>query len=208
MKKNGKLVNCAKCGKSIYKPLYILRKNKNIFCSQKCHYEFQKKKTRYEIINNYIKFKLYDKQKREYTCLIDIEDKYLLERSWFISFSNNGNSFWITNNKRQKLHRIILNCPDNKIVDHINHNTLDNRKQNLRICTYLENNQNKKSAYKTSTTGIRNVYYKKSINKYFCKVCYKGKSHFAGYFPNTAEGLKLAIDSAKDLRLKYLSFST
>lgn len=41
-----------------------------------------------------------------------------------------------------KLHRFIMNCPKNKIVDHINHDTLDNRKCNLRICTIFENQQN------------------------------------------------------------------
>lgn len=41
-----------------------------------------------------------------------------------------------------QLHRLITNCPRNKVVDHINHNTKDNRRANLRICTQKENMQN------------------------------------------------------------------
>lgn len=48
------------------------------------------------------------------------------------------------NNKLIKLHRFLLNPPKDKVVDHINWNTLDNRRENLRICTIQENGLNKK----------------------------------------------------------------
>jgi hypothetical protein len=40
--------------------------------------------------------------------------------------------------------REIMDCPDNMLVDHRDHITLNNQKGNLRICTLNQNQQNKK----------------------------------------------------------------
>jgi len=43
------------------------------------------------------------------------------------------------------MHRFIIGVEDSKVhVDHINHDTLDNRKSNLRLCTNAENIRNQK----------------------------------------------------------------
>ena len=81
--------------------------------------------------------------------LIDIEDsEKVKDFKWYID----KNEYIVskckkTGHKGLYLHRFIMNCPEDMVVDHINHNTLDNRKSNLRICTQHENTFNKKENY-------------------------------------------------------------
>ena len=204
MRKNGKIVKCAFCGKEIYKSNYLLKLRSVFYCSRNCANKSQQVPINFTIENEYIKFSLFDKNLKEYICYIDLEFKHLLSRSWFICFQNKNKSFNIVDNKRNKLHRIITDCPKGLVVDHINGNTLDNRKCNLRICTIQENNQNK---FKTlSNTGFRGVHYDKLKNMYIAYVSVKNK-RYSKHFPFSEIGLKQAIEFSKYLRAKYLPFS-
>lgn len=89
-----------------------------------------------------------------YTAIIDDEDfNRIKSYNWFADLIKNKNITYIYAAVYvQKdyvrtgiyLHRLILNAPKNKWVDHINGNTLDCRKCNLRFCTPRQNVQNQK----------------------------------------------------------------
>lgn len=59
-------------------------------------------------------------------------------RNNFYAFTHLGNYKYIG------LHRLVINAPQDKMVDHIDHCTLNNKKENLKICTNTENQHNRK----------------------------------------------------------------
>lgn len=69
------------------------------------------------------------------------------------------------------LHRFImgLNYGDKKQIDHINHNGLDNRKCNLRLCTVIENRRNS-SLRSDNTSGYKGVHWYKKTNKWQARI--------------------------------------
>ena len=67
---------------------------------------------------------------------IDLEDVEKINKySWYLLVDKKCNIFYsraMINNKFYLLHRYIMNCPKDKVIDHINHNGLDNRKKKLK----------------------------------------------------------------------------
>jgi hypothetical protein len=89
--------------------------------------------------------------------IVDDEDfRWLSQWKW--QYLQNKNGYAIRDLGRKYLHREIMHCPKGKQVDHINHNTLDNRKENLRICTGAENHHNiiRKSLPESGYRGVKN----------------------------------------------------
>jgi len=97
-----------------------------------------------------------------------------------------------------KMHRYVIDIPDDKCSDHINRKTNDNRKNNLRICTKLENAWNRK-IYDDSKTGYKGVNVTRS-NKWYATIGYKCESIHLGTF----ECLEGAISARKEAELIIL----
>lgn len=103
--------------------------------------------------------------------------------------------------KTIQLHRFVLDAPDGMEVDHINHDVLDNRKQNLRVCTHSDNMGNmispnilqkgKTSKYK----GVR----KASRKTWNAKIRANHKIFDLGLFGSENEAAEAYNEKAKEL---------
>ena len=93
-----------------------------------------------------------------------------------------------------KLHRLIMDAPKGKDVDHIEHDTLDNRKCKLRLCSHQENSFNS-ARNKNNTSGFKGVAYHKKrkdmINErkkpWRAKIHPSGKTINIGYYKTKEE---------------------
>lgn len=93
-----------------------------------------------------------------------------------------------------KIHRVIMEriinskIPRNKVVDHKNRNRLDNRRNNLRLCSIEENKRNV-GKFK-GTSKYKGVSWKKSKNKWCSQIKTKGKVKHLGLFDNQIDAAK------------------
>ncbi len=97
------------------------------------------------------------------------------------------------------LHRWILKSYANirlggLQVDHINGNKLDNRLENLRPASHLQNQQNR-GAQSDNKTGYKGVSFHKAMGKYLASIRVNGKSIHLGYYTNPLDAA-LAYDAA------------
>lgn len=121
-------------------------------------------------------FDLEDFEKiKDYCWLID-KDGYVVAKD--------------TNTKKMiKFHRLITNCQDGKVVDHIDHKKNNNCKSNLRICMHSENMKNL-SIRSNNKSGITGVSWHKASNKWQAYIGIDGKTINLGYFTSKEDAIK------------------
>lgn len=138
-------------------------------------------------------------------ALVDAEDfEYLNQWKWYAQWMSSTRSFYARRNFNTgsgrttlHMHRVILGITDTEVqVDHINHNTLDNRKHNLRICAKHENTKNKKKS-SNNTSGFKGVTWDSRRGQWKAKIGYNGKSIHIGYYDDPYAAAK-AYDSASN----------
>jgi len=118
-----------------------------------------------------------------YTLIVDEEDiPRIQERTWHLHRSKRhldlGLIYFLSNASKKyntpalRLHRYILNYYGNLSVDHINRDTLDCRKENLRIVSQVTNIYNR-SIQRNCKSGNRGIFF--TNNKWYVAYTYDGK---------------------------------
>lgn len=103
--------------------------------------------------------------------------KWYIEKGYVIASQEGG---------RIRLHRLITGVTKDKVIDHINGNTLDNRRFNLRICDINENVRNSKIS-KSNKSGLKGVSWYKTSNKWRASITMKSRTINLGHFKTKEE---------------------
>ncbi len=120
-------------------------------------------------------------------CLVDTEDlaKIDIPGTWSYKLGNHGKLYASYKVTGKHMHKLICECPIGMVVDHINGNSLDNRKSNLRSVTQRENTLNRAKIQSNNKSGIPSVFW--SNNKWATQVKINGKVHSLGAYHDKYE---------------------
>lgn len=206
MKNIKEIKKCVVCGNT-YK---VCNTEMGLLCSK--HYSQFKRhgkileRTKYdlneiEIVDDIAYIILYNnKNEISAKALIDKEDIDKVKDYKWCKDANN----YVRNSKQEYLHRIIVG-EASFYVDHINGNTLDNRKSNLRICNNADNLKNRVKLPKNNTSEILGVRFRKDRNKWYAEIQYNEQKVRLGSYTNKEDAIKARLDAELKYFGKYKS---
>lgn len=143
----------------------------------------------------------------KHMMLVSEEDRDMDQITW----NCNGNGYAKTDvggrksRKKVYAHRLVMertigrSLASGEIVDHINHNRLDNQRCNLRIVTDKQNVQNRGVLNRNNRSGFRGVYWHSSASKWSAEVMVDRKKVYLGLFVDLGNANNAAIAKRKAL---------
>jgi len=157
---------------------------------------------------------------KELFAKVDVDDfDWLNQWKWKPDYIKQTNSFRAIRQTKKKdsvsgkverktylMHREIVKAKNGLVVDHWNHDSLDNRKENLRECTHAENSSNMKRHKENKYSKFKGVYPNKA--RWRAVIMQYGKYIHIGTFDTQIEAAKAYDSRAIELfgEFAYLNF--
>jgi hypothetical protein len=168
-------------------------------------------KNKYEIIED----KVYIELSQGQVGIIDLEDLGRVDSfkgKWYAARRRNktiSDIYYVqgavTINGKQKtiqLHKWLLDLENRWTIDHINHNGLDNTRENLRVCTAKDNCQNRR-AYGGKSSKYKGVAYRKDNGMWRVMIRIDDKLMHLGQYTSETEAAKRYDEEAKKYFNEY-----
>ena len=136
------------------------------------------------------KIKLHNRSKEVVAVALIDSDDFSLVSKYKWSLMSSGYVQARINGKVILLHSFLIGEKEGYIIDHLNRNKLDNRRENLRFATYSQNAMNHgKNA---------GVFWSKQINKWRAYICFQPyKRTYLGCFGTQEEALMARKEAEK-----------
>lgn len=151
--------------------------------------------------------------KGKFAIVDSVDFEYLNQYRWHAKMG--GHTFYaarkaiIAGRERTvNMHRLIMNAPRGIFIDHINHNGLDNRRQNLRFATAQQNSWNNSVRRPRGSSRYKGVSWNRNKRRWYATICVDGRNKFLGSFKDETEAARIYDEAAKKFRgdFAYLNF--
>jgi len=137
-------------------------------------------------------------------ALVDPEDYAELARHKWCA-AKQGNSFYAVRSegsRQLRMHRVIMNAPAGMVIDHIDHEGLNNTKRNLRPCTKAQNAHNQRPQ-KGRSSKYKGVCWSKREGKWYSRIQYQGRPRSLGLFKDERDAARARDAAALALHGEY-----
>ena len=104
--------------------------------------------------------------------------------------------------RQLRMHRVIMNAPAGLVIDHIDHEGLNNTKRNLRSCTKAQNAHNQRPQ-KGRSSKYKGVCWSKRERKWYSRIQYQGRPRSLGLFANERDAARARDAAALALHGEY-----
>ena len=147
-----------------------------------------------------------------YEAVIDASNASMVkDKNWFAQVNKPGARVYAfcgdysgPKPKKVLLHRAVMGAPAGLDVDHINHNTLDNRKANLRLATRSDNMANRAGLDANNTLGFRGIN-RTPNGRFTAKIKCRGQKLHIGTYDTAAAAAAAFTSKAKELFGEFYS---
>jgi hypothetical protein len=126
---------------------------------------------------------------KDYCWHVDDQTNYVVNKI----HNSNGKAKYIY------MHRLLTNCENDLVVDHLNHKRNDNRKNNLVKMTAHQNAMNQRFTRRSNTSGVVGVLWSERNKRWDSYIGYQYKKIHLGSYKTYDE----AVKARKDGELKY-----
>lgn len=138
-------------------------------------------------------------------AMVDDEDfeeinshKWCVLRRSHTTYAMRGITIGVGKRKTILMHREILGAKNGELCDHKDGDGLNNTRENLRICTCLENSRNSRKQ-KNNTSGYKGVSWSKKGKYWVAFISYMGRTINLGHFSEIKDAAKAYNAAAEEI---------